>query len=335
MLKIDMHSHILPKTMPNWTQKFGYGKFIHLEPNTDGSANMMQGGQFFRRIVENCWDEQLRIDEYKPYNTQVQVVCTIPVMFSYWAKTADALELSRFLNDHIAELVQRYPKNYIGLATIPMQDTETAILELERAKAIGHVGIQIGSNINDENLSEEKFFPIFEACERLGMAVMIHPWQMMGFDSMKKYWLPWLVGMPAETSRAACSLIFGGVLERLPNLRVCFSHAGGSFLPTLGRIEHGFNCRPDLVAIDNPHNPRTYLGKFWVDSITHDIDALEYILKMQGSKRVCLGSDYPFPLGDLEIGRFIEDSNLSTEVKEDIFCNATLEWLQLDKNQFI
>jgi len=89
------------------------------------------------------------------------------------------------------------------------------------------------------------------------------------------------------------------------------------------------------VAIDNPYNPRTYLGKFWVDSITHDIDALEYILKMQGSKRVCLGSDYPFPLGDLEIGRFIEDSSLSTEVKEDIFCNATLEWLQLDKNQFI
>jgi len=335
MLKIDMHSHILPQTMPNWTQKFGYGKFIHLEPNTDGSANMMQGGQFFRRIVENCWDAPLRIEEYTQYNTQVQVVCTIPVMFSYWAKTADALELSRFLNDHIAELVQRYPKNYIGLATIPMQDAEAAILELERAKAIGHVGIQIGSNINDENLSEEKFFPIFEACERLGMAVMIHPWQMMGFDSMKKYWLPWLVGMPAETSRAACSLIFGGVLERLPNLRVCFSHAGGSFLPTLGRIEHGFNCRPDLVAIDNPHNPRTYLGKFWVDSITHDISALEYILQMQGSKRVCLGSDYPFPLGDLEIGQFIEDSNLSAQTKEDIFCSATLEWLQLDKKLFL
>lgn len=335
MLKIDMHSHILPQTMPNWTQKFGYGKFIHLEPNTDGSANMMQGGQFFRRIVENCWDAPMRIEEYTQYNTQVQVVCTIPVMFSYWAKTADAVELSRFLNDHIAELVELYPKNYIGLATIPMQDAEAAILELERAKAIGHVGIQIGSNINDENLSEEKFFPIFEACERLGMAVMIHPWQMMGFDSMKKYWLPWLVGMPAETSRAACSLIFGGVLERLPNLRVCFSHAGGSFLPTLGRIEHGFNCRPDLVAIDNPHNPRTYLGKFWVDSITHDIDALEYILKMQGSKRVCLGSDYPFPLGDLEIGKFIEDSALSQQTKEDIFCNATLEWLQLDKKLFL
>jgi aminocarboxymuconate-semialdehyde decarboxylase len=321
--------------MPNWTEKFGYGKFIHLEPNADGSANMMQGGNFFRRIVENCWDESLRIKEYEQFNTQVQVVCTIPVMFSYWANPTDCAELSRFLNDHIAELVQQYPKHYIGLGTIPMQDSDEAIKELERIKSIGLVGIQIGSNINDKNLSEDEFFPIFEACNRLGLAVMIHPWQMMGFDSMKKYWLPWLVGMPAETSRAACSMIFGGVLERLPKLRVCFSHAGGSFLPTLGRIEHGFNCRPDLVAIDNQVNPREYVGKFWVDSITHDIDALKYILNMQGSKRVCLGSDYPFPLGDLEIGKFIEESDLSKTQIEDIFCNATLEWLGLEKPEFL
>jgi len=334
MLKIDMHTHILPNSMPNWTKKFGYGKFIHLESNPDGSANMMEGGEFFRRIEDNCWHENLRIQEYEAYNTQVQVVCTVPVMFSYWAKPQDCAELSRFLNDHIASLVERFPKNYIGLGTVPMQDATEAIKELERMKTMGLVGIQIGSNINDENLNEEKFFPIFEACEKLDLAVMIHPWQMMGFDSMKKYWLPWLVGMPAETSRAACSMIFGGILERLPNLRVCFSHAGGSFLLTLGRIEHGFNCRPDLVAIDNAINPREYLGKFWVDSITHDLDVLKLILKLQGSKRVCLGSDYPFPLGDLEIGKFIEESDLSKEVKQDIFQNATLEWLKLDEKQF-
>lgn len=335
MLKIDMHTHILPKTMPNWTAKFGYGKFIHLESNEDGSANMMQGGNFFRRIVENCWDAELRINEYSSFSTQVQVVCTIPVMFSYWANPKDCAELSRFLNDHIADLVQRYPKNYIGLGTIPMQDSEEAIKELERIKSIGLVGVQIGSNINDKNLSEDEFYPIFEACSRLGLAVMIHPWQMMGFDSMTKYWLPWLVGMPAETSRAACSMIFGGVLEQLPALRVCFSHAGGSFLPTLGRIEHGYNCRPDLVAIDNQVNPREYVGKFWVDSITHDIDALKYILNMQGSKRVCLGSDYPFPLGDLEIGKFIEESDIPMNQIEDIFCHATLEWLGLELNDFL
>jgi aminocarboxymuconate-semialdehyde decarboxylase len=216
-----------------------------------------------------------------------------------------------------------------------MQDTEAAIRELRRCKEIGIVGIQIGSNINTENLSEDKFFPIFEACQELDMALMIHPWQMMGFDQLQKYWLPWLVGMPAETSRAACSLIFGGVLERLPKLRVCFSHAGGSFLPTIGRIEHGFNCRPDLVAIDNPVNPREYVGKFWVDSITHDIDALKYILNMQGSKKVCLGSDYPFPLGDLEIGKFIEQSDLEPQDIENIFCHSTLEWLNLPLSKFL
>jgi aminocarboxymuconate-semialdehyde decarboxylase len=157
---------------------------------------------------------------------------------------------------------------------------------------------------------------------------------MMGEDDMRKYWLPWLVGMPAETSRAACSLIFGGIFEKLPNLRVCFAHAGGSFLPTIGRIEHGFNCRPDLVAIDNPINPRDYIGKFWVDSATHDIDLLKYILKLQGSNKVCFGTDYPFPLGDLEIGKFIEESDIPLLDQENIFHNATIDWLKLDKNQF-
>lgn len=330
MLKIDMHTHIIPKHLPKWASEFGYGNFIHLEHNDDGTADMIQGGQFFRRIEENCWAEEMRVKEYAQFNTQVQVVCTIPVLFAYWAKPQHGLKVSQFLNDHIADLVARYPKNYIGLATLPMQDTALAIQELERAKQTGHLGIQIGSNINGKNLSEAEMYPIFEACADLGMAIMVHPWEMMGENDMRKYWLPWLVGMPAETSRAACSMIFGGVLERLPNLRVCFSHAGGSFLPTLGRIEHGFNCRPDLVAIDNKVNPREYLGKFWIDSITHDIDMLEYVLKMQGSKRVCLGSDYPFPLGDLEIGKFIEDSDLSGTVKADIFANATLEWLGLD-----
>jgi len=334
MLKIDMHSHILPKQMPDWFSKFGYGDFIQLIQKENNTADMMQGGKFFRTISENCWNEDLRIKEYQTKNTSVQVVCTIPVMFSYWAKGEDCLELSRFLNDHIADLTIRYPKNYIGLATLPMQDPQLAIEELERCKKIGFPGIQIGSNINQMNLSDPFLFPIFEACEKLGMAVMIHPWQMMGFNEIQKYWLPWLVGMPAETSRAACSLIFGGVLEKLPQLRICFSHAGGAFLPTLGRIEHGFNCRPDLVAIDNNVNPRDYVGKFWVDCITHDIDLLKYILNLQGSKKVCLGSDYPFPLGDLEIGEFIEKSDLSSEIKEDIFSNSTLEWLNLTKSSF-
>lgn len=334
VLKIDSHTHILPKKLPNWSEKFGYGDFIYLQHHRKGFAKMIRGNQFFREIAENCWNPALRIKDYEKFNTQVQVVCTIPVMFSYWAKAADCASLSKFLNDHLGKLVEKYPKNYVGLGTVPMQDTELAIEEIKRCKKIGLVGIQIGSNINDENLNEERFFPIFEACEKLNMAILVHPWNMMGEKNMSRYWLPWLVGMPAETARAVASMIFGGVFERLPKLRVNFAHAGGSFLSTIGRIQHGFDCRPDLVAIDNPVDPRKYLGQFWVDSITHDPVMLDYVLKMVGSKKVTLGSDYPFPLGDLEIGKFIEDSALPKKTKEDIFSTSTLEWLKLSKKQF-
>jgi aminocarboxymuconate-semialdehyde decarboxylase len=335
MLRIDCHTHILPRHMPRWTERFGGGKFIHLEDgSSSSSARMMQGTRFFREVEANCWDAQLRKAEYAALGTQVQVVCTIPVMFNYDAPTDQSLQIAQFLNDHIAELVEADPRHYVGLASVPMQDAEAAIKELKRCKSMGLRGVQIGSNINDLNLSEEQFFPFFEECANSGMAVMIHPWDMMGKDQMEKYWLPWLVGMPAETARAASSLIFSGTLERLPNLRVMFSHAGGSFLTTLGRFEHGFNCRPDLVAIDNPVNPREYLGKFWIDSITHDADLLRYVLALQGSDKICMGSDYPFPLGDLELGAYMMDMGLSESELENLFCNAALRWLDLDRAQF-
>ena len=330
-----MHTHIMPKKLPLWAEKFGYDGFIHLDHHRKGWARMMQGDHFFREINENCWDPDIRINEYLQFETQVQVVCTIPVLFAYFAKPDHGLEVAQFLNDDLANLVQKYPKQYIGLGTVPMQAPDLSVKELHRIKDIGLVGIQIGSNIENKNLNEPEFHEVWEACEKLDLAVMVHPWNMMGKQYMERYWLPWLVGMPAETSRAMCSMIFGGIFDKYPKLRVNFCHASGSFLATLGRVEHGFNCRPDLVAIDNDVNPREYCGKYWVDCITHDPLMLDYILKMQGSKRVTLGSDYPFPLGDLEIGKFINDMDLSNEVVEDIFCNSTLEWLNLNKEQFV
>ncbi len=327
MYKIDMHTHILPEKLPDFAKKYGYGDFIRLEHHRPGYARMMKGQSFFREIASNCWDPQVRIEEYLRYRTSVQVVCTIPVMFSYWAKPADALDLSRFLNDHLAALAEAYPEHYIPLGTIPMQDADLAIQELRRLKELGFPGIQIGSNVNQRNLGEAEFFPIFHACQELDMAILVHPWEMMGQEHMTKYWLPWLVGMPAETCRAICSLIFSGVLERLPRLRFCFAHAGGTFIPTIGRIQHGFECRPDLVAIDNDRPPRHYLGKFWVDSATHDPQLLRYVLEVIGEDKVCLGTDYPFPLGDLEIGSFIEQMSLPESVVEKIFYRNTLQWL--------
>ena len=328
-MKIDIHTHIMPKKMPNWMNKFGYGDFIHLEHH-NCKACMMKGDKLFRVVEDNCFDVDLRLQEMLETNVTTQVLSTIPVLFNYWAKAKDGLETSRFLNDQIAESVCKHPKNFIGIGTVPMQDVELAIAEMERCvHELKMPGLEIGSNINGKNLDDEAFFPFYEAAEKLGCALFIHPWEMMGQDQMQKYWLPWLVGMPAETSRAICSMIFGGVFEKFPNLRVAFAHGGGSFPFTIGRIEHGFNVRPDLVAIDNDKNPRNYLGKFWLDSLVHDEDALHFLIKLIGEDKICLGSDYPFPLGELQPGKLIEDSKLMEAIKEKLLYKNAKEWLNI------
>ena len=188
---------------------------------------MLIDDKFFREIESNSWDLGGQINECDRFRVDIQVLSTVPVMFSYWAKPNDCYDLSRILNDHIAKVVNDYPDRYIGLGTIPMQDSKLATKELERCvNELGFAGVQIGSHVNDWNLDEPALFPIFEAAQQIGAAVFVHPWNMMGQEKMPKYWLPWLVGMPAETSLAICSMIFGGIFERLPKLKVCFAHGG-------------------------------------------------------------------------------------------------------------
>lgn len=337
MLTIDIHTHILPEHIPNWKEKFGYGGFIHLEHHKPCCARMLKDdGTFFREIEDNCWSPEKRMKECDAHDVHVQVLSTVPVMFSYWAKPKDCLDLSMFLNDHIAGIVQKYPKRFVGLGTIPLQAPELAIKELERCMKIGLRGVQIGSHVIDDwNLGSPALLPIFQAAQELGAAIFIHPWNMMGEKHIQRYWLPWLVGMPAETTRAICSLIFGGVFEKLPNLRVAFAHGGGSFPSTLGRIEHGFHCRPDLVAIHNNKNPREYVGKFWIDSLVHDPKVLNFVVDMFGANRVALGSDYPFPLGENEPGSLIRSMPYDDKTKEMLLSGAALEWLGMNKSLFV
>jgi aminocarboxymuconate-semialdehyde decarboxylase len=338
MLKIDIHAHILPERWERLKEKYGYGGFIELDHYTTGRAKMMRDdGVFFREIEENCWNPLLIIDDMDAHGVDVMTLCTVPVLFNYWAEAEHGMDWAQFLNNHLADVQHTFPKRFVALGTVPMQNIDLAIEEMTRCvRELGMPGLEIGSNILGKNLDDQSFFPFYEAAEELGACLLIHPWEMAGADRMKRYFMEWLVGMPAETTLALCSMIFGGVFDRFPNLKVLFSHASGAFPFTLGRIAHGFNVRPDLCNVHNIKNPREYIGKFWVDGITHDNDAFRYLLHLIGAEKICYGTDYPFPLGDLEHGKFLEEmTDISAEDKQRILSTSALEFLGLKAEQFL
>jgi aminocarboxymuconate-semialdehyde decarboxylase len=306
---------------------------------------MMIGDRLFREITDNVWNPERRIKEMDATGVFMQALSTVPVMFSYWAKPHDALDLCRVLNDHIAEVVRAYPQRFAGLGTLPLQDADLAAQELTRCvRELGLRGAEIGTHVDPNeychgpdcrNLDHPSLDVLWKTAQDLDGSIFVHPWDMMGKERMSKYWLPWLVGMPAETSLAICSMIFGGVFERFPKLRVAFAHGGGAFPFTVGRIEHAFHVRPDLVATDNQTNPRDYLAneerraRFYVDSLVHDADALRVLLKLFGAQRVALGSDYPFPLGEAKPGQLIESMKLSDKEKAHVLSGTAREFLGL------
>ena len=348
-MKIDLHTHILPSDWPDLDAKYGYSGFVRVDHYKSCCARLMVGNRVFREITDNVWDPKRRIEECDREKISTQVLSTVPVMFSYWAKPTDALDLSRRLNDHIAEVVRSHPKRFAGLATIPLQDPDLAARELERCvRELGLRGAQIGTHVDANpysgridtiNLDNASLQPVWSAAEQLGAANFVHPWDMFGKERMPNYWLPWLVGMPAETSLAICSMIFGGVFDRFPKLRVAFAHGGGAFPFTIGRIERAFHVRPDLVATENKTNPRKYLAqrdgrggvapaRFYVDSLVHDADALRLLLKLFGVQRVALGSDYPFPLGEAHPGQLIDSmKEFSAKEKAQLFSGTAREFL--------
>ena len=334
MFKIDIHTHILPGNLNKLTETFSDPRFLQLDKLDEQNAILKKDQQSFRKVGCNCWHAPERIKDCNKTDVDMQVLSTIPVLFSYWADDAECLKLSQFLNDHISHIVRENPEYFLGLGTIPMQNTDLAIEEMDRCvNELKFPGIEIGSNVNGKNLSEEAFHPIFKHAEKIGCSIFVHPWEMMGQSDMKKYWLPWLVGMPAETSRAICSIIFGGILDKYPALKIAFAHGGGAFPFTIGRIEHGFNVRPDLCAIDNERLPSSYLENIYVDSLVHDEKAMSFLIDTLGENQIALGSDYPFPLGEHHPGKLIEGMDLPDSTKQRLLAGTALEWLGLDESE--
>jgi aminocarboxymuconate-semialdehyde decarboxylase len=335
-LKIDLHTHILPERWPDMRDRHAGAPAPRLDHHAPGCARIMVGDRVFREVRANCWDPARRLEDCDREGVHVQVLSTVPIMFCYGAPAAGAAELARHLNDHIAEVCRNRPQRFVGLGTLPMQSPDLAVRELERCmEDLGLAGVEIGTHVNGWNLDEPEVFTVLEAAAALGAAVFVHPWEMLGRERMERYWLQWLVGMPAETTVAICSVVLGGVLERLPALRIAFAHGGGAFAFVLGRIEKGYQVRPDLCAARSRTSPRQQVGRIYVDSLVHDEPSLRFLVEALGPQRVALGSDYPFPLGEEHPGRLIESlANLTEEDRRRLLSGTALEFLALQDTAF-
>lgn len=305
--RIDVHTHILPPGWSDQRARTGYGGWPRLERTGPRTARVLIDERVFRSVDDDCWDPSPRLEDMDRDGVALQVLSTVPVMFSYWAPGPDALVLARELNDHLAGVVAAHPTRFAALGTVPLQDPDLAIAELERCvRELGLSGIEIGTHAGGRELDDPALVAVLEAAAGLGASVFVHPWDMLAAERMTRHWLPWLVGMPSELALAISAVVLGGVLERLPDLRILFAHGGGAFPGILGRLDAGFLARPDLAATATSILPSAQVGRFFVDSLVHDARTLQFVIDRLGAGSIALGTDYPFPLGEQLPGETID-----------------------------
>jgi len=311
---IDIHSHFLPAIGRAQAQAVEPERAPWLAIDAGGeTGQIMLGDRPFRPVYRALWDADFRVAELDAHGIATQIVCATPVMFGYAWEAARAADWAAQMNDAALAFCARHPTRLKALAQVPLQDTRRACAEASRALAAGCVGVQIGNHVGDRDLDHPDLVDFLTYCAENGIPVLVHPWDMMGGSQrMKKWMLPWLVAMAAETQLGMLSLILSGALERIPeSLRICFAHGGGSFAFLLGRADNAWKHR-DIVRQDCPRPPSEYARRLHVDGIVFDEGALRLLVDVMGPERVMLGSDYPFPLGEQEVGALVRSAGFLT-----------------------
>jgi aminocarboxymuconate-semialdehyde decarboxylase len=300
-MNIDVHAHYVPPDSLKVASEVGRRHGLKLEKNERGHDLVSRDGRpLLSRLKAEFSDLDLRLSIMDHQGVDMQAISPASSYFFYWMPVSEGLEFARWLNDRLAEAVAKHPDRLVALASVPMQDSAKAAAELERAMTkLGIRGAEIASNITGRYFDDPGFDPFWEAAQALDAVIFVHPNQVVGADRMKEFNLANLIGNPTDTSLAFAKLIFGGVLERFPRLKLLLAHAGG-FLPyTWGRLDRGYRIQDSSTAKISK-SPGEYLKLLYFDTITHSRMALEYLVANFGADHVLLGSDYPYDMGDPE-----------------------------------
>jgi aminocarboxymuconate-semialdehyde decarboxylase len=298
---IDVHAHIIPPCVP---AAAGTGTWhgVGVARRPDGLLEITMPGKApnalpWTRLSE---DVDARLAHMDGHDVRMQLLSLLPSLWLYGASGHDTVSAARQVNDELAALAKEHPLRFRAFAHLPLDQPDEAVAELERAMASeGVVGAAVATNVAGRNWDEPELFPVLESAERLGALLFFHPAAVRFVPHMSRYHLRNLIGNPAETTTAIASLIFGGVLDRLPELRAVFAHGGGYATLAAGRFDHGWRVRPEAKA-GCEHPPSTYLRRLWFDSLVHSEAALGWLVGEVGADRVVLGSDYPADMGDVD-----------------------------------
>jgi aminocarboxymuconate-semialdehyde decarboxylase len=297
---IDIHAHILTEETIRLLQSEAPKIAPKLSRVDDQFGTLEVAGTVYRNFPRGGWDVERRLKDMAASKVDAQVLSVCPQTFVYAQPPALAAVFSRIQNEQLAKLIRSRPDRFLGMATLPMQAPRQAADELRHAvTALGLRGAQIGSNIAGKNLDDPELDAVWAAAAELDALVLVHPVAVAGADRLSSYYLTNLIGNPLDTTIAAASLVFGGVLERYPSLKFCLAHGGGFVPYQAGRFVHGWQVRPEpRTRLKKP--PAESLKRFYYDTIVHSKDALEFLVDTAGPDRVLLGSDYPFDMGMLD-----------------------------------
>ena len=295
---VDVHTHVVPPRWDDWSARHTVGPWPTITHHADGRASLIVGGRAIRALAAGGFDPAARLDDMDRRGVDVHAISPPPPMFCYWADATAAQAWTRMQNEHIAALCARHPDRLVGMATLPMQDPQLALGELQWVREqLGLRAVEIGTFPGNRDFDDPALFPFFEACAAMDVAVFVHPaMPVAAGDRLTRHDLREIVHYPLETTVAIAALIFGGVLERLPRRRIGFAHGGGTLPSVLGRFDHGWSLRPQLHAAA-PCSPTVYARRLYVDSITHGAATLRHVVDTLAPGAVMMGSDYPLNMG--------------------------------------
>jgi aminocarboxymuconate-semialdehyde decarboxylase len=292
---IDIHAHFFPETFLRSLAEEGGPPGSRFEYTPSGVPIRTEGGAA-TPLDASYWDLDKRRRRMDAQGVTVHALSLTSPMV-HWAPPERGAQLARLVNDAMAEAHTAYPDRFVGCATLPLQDVDLALKELERAATLrGIRGVYVPTNVGGRELAEAQYFPLYERCQALKLPVLLHPVTVLGGDRLGRYYLRNFLGNPFDTAVAAAHLVFGGVLDRYPRLEVVLPHAGGALPYLSGRLQHGQTVRPEVKdAARKPFGH--YLRRFRYDTISHSPALLRCLVDLVGADRVMLGSDYCFDMG--------------------------------------